>query len=573
MFAMKKALAGLFITIALLLSAAATASAETRTLKLYFLHTKERAEITYKRNGRYIQSGLNKVNHFLRDWRRDESTKMDPRVLDVLWEVYEKVGGRDYINIISAYRSPATNSMLRSRGRGVAKNSQHTLGKAIDFFIPGVNLAKLRKTALQMQRGGVGYYPGSGSPFVHLDVGSVRHWPRMKRNELMALFPDGRTAHIPSDGKPLAGYSQALAAIKAGKQRSASIQVASAEPTERRGLLSTLFGGADEEEDTAESARPSAAPAVAVAAAPEPVVPDPTPETILAALAPSAIPFPQAAPRGTSVNELLALADASPVENPAVAATGEAVSAADEALLAELATGAPVPTQRPEAAGADGSVQIAEAVVPGGLPVPADASQTGLDVAAADTGTGPSATVAAFLPKGAADGASTREYVLASLPNSGPSYSAPPISDAGGAVVSRPREDSDRRLARLGSAPAASQRLALISADGETPESALATGVKTTSKSAKPGPGDSRPDPKAVMVPIPRQLAQWALNPSSAAMDASGTVAPSFRVAHVRSAPNLVYTAGFGRTNDQGQPNRFTGNAVTFLSVARFGNN
>ena len=75
------------------------------------------------------------------------------------------------------------------------------------------------------------------------------------------------------------------------------------------------------------------------------------------------------------------------------------------------------------------------------------------------------------------------------------------------------------------------------------------------------------------MVPIPRQVAQWALNPSPAALNQRGTVAPSFRVAHVRSAPQLVYTAGFGRGNDQGQPNRFTGNAVTFLSVARFGKN
>lgn len=579
MFAMKRILAGLFITIALVLSAAGTASAETRTLKLYFIHTKERAEITYKRNGRYIQSGLDKVNRFLRDWRRDESTKMDPRVLDLLWEVYRQVGARDYINVVSAYRSPATNSMLRSRSRGVAKNSQHTLGKAVDFFIPGVNLATLRKAALRMQRGGVGYYPGSGSPFVHLDVGSVRHWPRMKRQELMALFPDGRTAHIPSDGKPLAGYSQAMAAIKAGKQRSATVQVASAEePTQRRGLLAALFGGADEEEDTAESVRPSApvpqAQQPAVAAA-EPAVPDPTPETILASLSPNLIPFPQSAPRGTSVNELLALGDTAASQNSAVEAVDEAVLPADETVLASLDAGIPVPTSRPDAPTQDALVQIAEAVVPGGLPMPAAGPETGVEVAVASASTGPSATVAAFvpLPNRRPDGEESREYVLAALPNSGPSYGAPPISDGGEAVVSRPRENTDRRLARLGSAPAASQRLSLMSNNGQTPENAIATGVRTTAKAAKPGPGDSRPDPRAVMVPIPRQVAQWALNPSPGAMSERGTVAPSFRVAHVRSAPQLVYTAGFGRGNDQGQPNRFTGNAVTFLSVARFDKN
>ena len=575
MFAMKRILAGLFVTFALLFAAAGTASAETRTLKLYFIHTKERAEITYKRNGRYVQSGLDKVNRFLRDWRRDESTKMDPRVLDLLWEVYRSVGARDYINVVSAYRSPTTNSMLRSRSKGVAKNSQHTLGKAVDFFIPGVKLATLRKTALRMQRGGVGYYPGSGSPFVHLDVGSVRHWPRMKRQELLALFPDGKTAHIPADGKPLAGYSQALAAIKAGNQRSAPVQVAAAgESTQRRGLLAALFGGADEEEDVAESVRPAAAvpqpqePAVATAA-PAPVVPDPTPETILAALSPSVIPFPQSAPRDTSANELLALGDTAPTANPAVDAVGGAINASDEALVA--VANVPVPTQRPDAALSETPVQIAEAVVPGGLPMPANTEQAGLEVAAADATSAPSATVAAFLPLPTRkpDGEESREYVLAALPNSGPSYS----TDAGDAVVSRPTEKTDRRLARLGAAPAASQRMALISNDGQTPESAIATGVKTTAKGSKPGPGDSRPDPKAVMVPIPRQVAQWALNPSPAALNQRGTVAPSFRVAHVRSAPQLVYTAGFGRGNDQGQPNRFTGNAVTFLSVARFGKN
>ncbi|RAI32807.1 hypothetical protein CH341_32045, partial [Rhodoplanes roseus] len=93
--------------------------------------------------------------------------------------------------------------MLRSRSSGVAKRSQHTAGKAMDFFIPGVPLEKLRKIASKKQVGGVGYYPTSGSPFVHLDVGSVRHWPRMTRRQLLALFPDGKTLHIPSDGKPL----------------------------------------------------------------------------------------------------------------------------------------------------------------------------------------------------------------------------------------------------------------------------------------------------------------------------------------------------------------------------------
>jgi len=200
----------------------AAAQAETRTLKLYNTHTKERVSITFKRNGRYIPEGLREANRFLRDWRRNESIKMDPELLDLVWEVYQKVGARDHIYVVSSYRSPATNNMLRKRSRGVAKNSQHTLGKAMDFYIPGVNLAKLRATGLRKEVGGVGYYPRSGSPFVHMDTGRVRHWPKMSRSQLAKVFPDGKTLHIPSDGKPMSGYKIALAESKSGKSRTSS---------------------------------------------------------------------------------------------------------------------------------------------------------------------------------------------------------------------------------------------------------------------------------------------------------------------------------------------------------------
>ncbi|MEM8702018.1 MAG: DUF882 domain-containing protein [Pseudomonadota bacterium] len=196
------------------------AHAQTRTLKLYNTHTKERVSITFKKNGRYIPSGLREVNRFLRDWRRNEITKIDPELLDLIWEVYREVRARDYIYVVSSYRSPATNNMLRKRSRGVAKNSQHTLGKAMDFYIPGVNLAKLRAAGLRKQIGGVGYYPRSGSPFVHMDTGRVRHWPKMSRSQLAKVFPSGKTLHIPSDGKPMKGYKLALAESKSGKRRS-----------------------------------------------------------------------------------------------------------------------------------------------------------------------------------------------------------------------------------------------------------------------------------------------------------------------------------------------------------------
>ncbi|WP_460081717.1 DUF882 domain-containing protein [Roseibium sp. LAB1] len=196
------------------------AQAETRTLKLYNTHTKERVSITFKKNGRYLPDGLREANRFLRDWRRNEMTKIDPELLDLVWEVYQKVGASQPIHVVSSYRSPATNNMLRKRSSGVAKNSQHTLGKAMDYFIPGVKLATLRATGLRKEVGGVGYYPRSGSPFVHMDTGSVRHWPRMSRSELARVFPDGKTLHIPSDGKPMSGYKVALAESKSGRSRS-----------------------------------------------------------------------------------------------------------------------------------------------------------------------------------------------------------------------------------------------------------------------------------------------------------------------------------------------------------------
>ena len=136
--------AGLLLALACLFASASHANAETRSLKLYYIHTGEKAEITFKKNGRYLPSGLKQLNHFLRDWRRNEPTKMDPRLFDVVWQVYKSTGASGYIHVVSAYRSPATNSMLRKRGRGVAEKSQHMLGRAMDFFIPGVKLKELR---------------------------------------------------------------------------------------------------------------------------------------------------------------------------------------------------------------------------------------------------------------------------------------------------------------------------------------------------------------------------------------------------------------------------------------------
>ncbi len=186
-----------------------------RALKLHHLHTNEEATIVFKRNGVYDKEGLQKLNYILRDWRIERPTNMDPHLFDLIWEVYQESGATDPIQIVCGYRSPSTNAWLRRRSNGVAEHSQHMLGKAMDFYIPGVPLEKLREIGLRMQVGGVGYYPTSGSPFVHMDTGGVRMWPLMSRDQLSRVFPQGKTLYIPSDGRPLPGYDMALAAYKA----------------------------------------------------------------------------------------------------------------------------------------------------------------------------------------------------------------------------------------------------------------------------------------------------------------------------------------------------------------------
>ncbi|AGA64577.1 hypothetical protein B488_05850 [Liberibacter crescens BT-1] len=186
------------------------ASPEIRTLKLYLVHTGEKIVVTFKRNGKYDHAGLLKLSRALRDWRRNQVVMMDPRLFDLIWNVYRQVNTNEYIHVLCGFRSRQTNYMLRLKSSKVAENSQHILGKAMDFYIPGVPLKKLREVGMRLQGGGVGYYPESASPFVHLDVGGVRAWPRMTRYELARLFPDGKTMHLPSDGKPMPGYQQAL---------------------------------------------------------------------------------------------------------------------------------------------------------------------------------------------------------------------------------------------------------------------------------------------------------------------------------------------------------------------------
>jgi uncharacterized protein YcbK (DUF882 family) len=259
----------------------AVAEGDTRSISLHHIHTDEDITITFKRNGQYDEAALEKLNWLLRDWRRNQQTRMDPHLIDLIWEVHRETGAREPVWVVCGYRSPQTNAMLRHRSRGVARFSQHMLGHAMDFYIPGVPLDQLRAAGLRLQRGGVGFYPTSGSPFVHLDTGSIRHWPRMTRDQLSRVFPDGRTVHVPTDGRPLAGYALALADVKrhgsnpsemsidAARSAGVNVEVASAEHRGVKRFMKLLGIGKhnDDEEEADASASAPAEPASPPAAA------------------------------------------------------------------------------------------------------------------------------------------------------------------------------------------------------------------------------------------------------------------------------------------------------------------
>jgi uncharacterized protein YcbK (DUF882 family) len=276
----------------------ATALNETRTLSFHHTHSNEDLTVTFKRDGRYDEAALKQLNHYLRDWRNQDETVMDRHLFDILWEVYRDVDGKQPIQIISAYRSPSTNAMLRRRSSGVARHSQHMLGHAMDLYIPGVPLEQIRFAGLRLQRGGVGFYPTSGSPFVHLDTGNIRHWPRMTRDQLVRVFPDGRTVHIPTDGTPLKGYELAKADIERRGDDSATV----AKPS----MLAKLFGGGKSSDDDEEAAAPD-------------VSAKPAANTVVAAAAPAKsadpVPVPRAKPQVMAAIQL-ASADAQLVPAP-----------------------------------------------------------------------------------------------------------------------------------------------------------------------------------------------------------------------------------------------------------------
>jgi uncharacterized protein YcbK (DUF882 family) len=306
----------------LMVAFAAQAAAEVRTLTLYHVHTKERLTVTYKKDGRYIPSAMAQINYFLRDWRRNKPTTMSPKTIDLMWELHEDLGSRKPIHIVSGYRSPETNSMLKRIGRKVANKSQHIRGNAIDMFFPDVPLERIRNSALVRQVGGVGFYPARAGGFVHIDSGTVRHWPRISQTRLAQIYRENaRTVGARRNGSNIEVASSGSGS-GSGKRTAASI-------------IASLFGsgtsGEDEGDDTpattvaaappaaAETVAPAEEPAVAPGAASDAdasggaVKPQPKPE-LPASVVANMVPKPQPKPI-----EVLMLAAANMQIEPAAA--------------------------------------------------------------------------------------------------------------------------------------------------------------------------------------------------------------------------------------------------------------
>jgi uncharacterized protein YcbK (DUF882 family) len=158
----------------LLPARAATDDDAPRTLRFVHTHTDETLTATYFDGAAYQPASLHAIDHLLRDFRNDAVHPIDPQLLDLLHAVQAMAGGDAPFEVISGYRSPATNAMLRAHSSGVAEHSQHLLGKAIDVRLRGLATADLHRIGLELARGGVGYY--RESDFVHFDTGAVRSW-------------------------------------------------------------------------------------------------------------------------------------------------------------------------------------------------------------------------------------------------------------------------------------------------------------------------------------------------------------------------------------------------------------
>ena len=568
------------------------AAGDTRSLKLYFIHTGEKAVITYKRNGKFDPKGLEQLNRFLRDWRKNQPTKMDPRLFDLIWEVYRQSGSRDYINVVCGFRSPGTNEMLRGRSRnsGVAEKSQHMLGKAMDFFIPDVKLATLRAIGMKMQVGGVGFYPKSGSPFVHMDVGGVRAWPRMSRDELVRLFPNGNTIHIPADGKPLPGYQQAMADYKR-RASGTQIEIASASESapKHKTLFAALFGGgADEQEDESDDSTPVAVAkatppkAEPAPAEPAPVEPQQTEVADLNAPVPQVRPAFSGQPAGSEVASALVAPPSGNAAQQALAAALPTDQAQPQQFADLSAYSIPVPSLLgPRRAPGDAEVaSVDPSVLTGanGLPVPTPIERPSVAenlLAAADADPEADADEAdqdALSPAVADALEQQRNEGESEIASKGPVTVEQAINAA---MTQKPAAKPPLELAAL--APMTKSASFGDGFDEPAAESAVAQGLPTkggrpTQKEAAAADASRttvRTEPKLTE----KMISQWALTNARLEMASKQVKAPRFVSQTMRAQPTAVYAEGFNIKTASVDPARFSGTAVNFMEVRKFNTN
>jgi len=276
------------LAVGALTGATVNASGEARTIWMYHIHTKETISILYKKDGRYVPEAMKKLNWFLRDWRRNEATEMDPKTIDIVWEMHNELGSQQPVHIISGYRSRGTNDMLRKTRGGQASQSQHITGKAIDIHFPDIPIRQLRYSAMIRERGGVGYYPTSALPFVHVDTARVRSWPRMTHDELAMLFPRGSSKHLSAEGRSLEPGDASVARRRQPQLAQQVAQFFDIRSNPRKGVLVAAAG------QQALPVPPMPKPAVRPEKKPQP-------STVVAALTPA--PLPRPAPRPEPARE------------------------------------------------------------------------------------------------------------------------------------------------------------------------------------------------------------------------------------------------------------------------------
>lgn len=581
----------------------AQANGDTRTLTLYHTHRGDTATITFKRDGRYDAEGLKQLSFFLRDWRNQKQTRMEPRLFDIVWEAHRQVGRGGMINIVSAYRSPETNAFLRSHSNGVAKFSQHMLGRAMDFYITGVPVSSVREAGIRLQRGGVGFYPTSGRPFVHLDAGNVRAWPRMSRAQLARLFPDGKTIHLPAEGGQMPGYQVAMSEIKSRGGVSVDSAYGSSSGSSGKSFFARLFGGADEGDDAAESATPATAVAVRGAAS-SGGDDEGGAETVASVkVATVRVPVPTARPAdmGRSSGEVAVAAAVVPM--PPVAPRGAPQDFAVASAKVPLPPVAPArvagkPVPLPPTAGDQGGYELASIeTAPSGPEMvwqtgaqPAGSASAGLAAASAVPTPRPQATeqsavsVLAALPTPSAEPKRQIDPQIASAYQAEAS-SLPRLPDA---ITGARGADAEMTLAYAPEAvlpanAAAVSRAAVAPQTRVTAAAPLDPNVRVLSPYATPAAvyaAASAPARRRATLSAPEDMVTARMDvatlravakPVRAISDGEMLHPDQIHMASLMVAPNAALVDGFGSDPAHGaRSDRFTGSSVMLLRTQSF---